>query len=173
VKDSALNPLAANFTWTFTTSAAPANEGPGGPVLVVASTLNPFGRYIGEILRAEGLNLFTVTDLSLVSAGTLAGYDVVVLGEMPLTSAQVTMFTTWVNGGGKLIAMRPDKQLASLAGLTDAASTLTNQYLLIAQSGPGTGLVNQTIQFHGAADLYTLSGASSLATLYSNATTAT
>ena len=29
---------------------------------------------------------------------------------MPLTAAQVTMFTTWVNGGGNLIAMRPDKQ---------------------------------------------------------------
>ena len=30
------------------------------------------------------------------------------------------MFTTWVNGGGNLIAMRPDKQLAGLLGLTDA-----------------------------------------------------
>jgi hypothetical protein len=173
VKDSAGNALAANFTWTFTTSGAPANEGPGGPVLVIASTINPFGRYLGEILRAEGLNLFTVTDISLVTAGTLSAYDVVVLGDLPLTSAEVTMFTTWVEGGGKLIAMRPDKQLATLAGLTDAGATLSNQYLLIAQSGPGTGLVNQTIQFHGTADRYTLSGATALATLYSNATTAT
>ena len=35
------------------------------------------------------------------------------------------------------------------------------------------GIVNETIQFHSAADLYTLNGATSLATLYSNATTAT
>ena len=38
---------------------------------------------------------------------------------------------------------------------------------------PGQGLVDQTIQFHGAADLYTLNGATAIATLYSNATTAT
>ena len=49
----------------------PANEGPGGPILVVASTANPFSRYYGEILRTEGLNVFTVTDISLVTAPTL------------------------------------------------------------------------------------------------------
>ena len=34
------------------------------------------------------------------------------------------MFTDWVNAGGNLIAMRPDKQLAGLLGLTVAAGTL-------------------------------------------------
>ena len=38
---------------------------------------------------------------------------------------------------------------------------------------PGAGIVGQTIQFHGTADRYTLSGASSLATLYSTAQTST
>ncbi len=38
---------------------------------------------------------------------------------------------------------------------------------------PGAGIVGETIQFHGAADRYTLAGATSVATLYSNATTAT
>ena len=93
----------------------------------------------------------------------------------PLTAAQVTMFTNWVNTGGNLIAMRPDKQLAGLLGLADAASTLSNAYLLVttAAGTPGAGIVNQTIQFHGTADKYTLNGATSLATLYSTATTAT
>src|SRR5262249_5676636 len=134
---------------------------------------NPFGRYYGEILRNEGLNLFTVTDISLVTATTLNAYDVVILGEMPLTAAQVTMFSDWVTAGGNLIAMRPDKQLASLLGLTDASATRANQYLLMDTSGAAAGLVNQTIQYHGTADLYTLSGATAVATLYSNATTAT
>ena len=35
---------------------------------------------------------------------------------MTLTAAQVTMFTTWVNGGGNLIAMRPDPQLDACSG---------------------------------------------------------
>src|SRR3982750_3542919 len=93
---------------------------------------------------------------------------------MTLSPAQVSMFTTWVNGGGNLVAMRPDKQLASLMGLTDAGSTLSDGYLLVNTSGaPGAGIVNQTIQFHGTADRYTVNGASSIAALYSNATTAT
>ena len=109
-----------------------------------------------------------------MSSTVLASYDVVILGEMALTSGQVTMLSDWVNAGGHLIAMRPDKKLAGLLGLTDLSSTLSNAYLLVnTSSGPGVGIVNQTIQYHGTADRYSLSGASSLATLYSNATTST
>ena len=72
---------------------------------------------------------------------------------MSLTADQVTMLTDWVNGGGNLIAMRPDTKLASLLGLTDAASTLSDAYLLVnTASAPGQGIVGETIQFHGTAD---------------------
>jgi Domain of unknown function (DUF4082)/Bacterial Ig-like domain/Bacterial Ig domain len=173
IKDLAGNALAANFTWSFTTGAPPPpppNDGPGGPILVVSSTGNPFSRYYAEILRAEGLNAFSVSDISLIDATVLGGYDVVILGEIPLTAAQVTMFTTWVNGGGNLIAMRPDKKLAGLLGLTSLPSTLTNAYLAVdttTPNQPGVGLVNQSIQFHGSADVYTLSGATGVAFLWS------
>src|SRR5213593_2897354 len=93
---------------------------------------------------------------------------------MGLTAGQVTMLTNWVTGGGALIAMRPDKQLAGLLGVTDAKATLADAYLLVnTAAGPGVGLVSQTMQFHGPADRYTLSGATSVATLYATATTAT
>ena len=171
IKDLSGNAMASNFTWSFTTSAPPPpppNDGPGGPILVVSSTGNPFSRYYAEILRAEGLNAFAAIDLSIVTASTLAAYDVVILGEVPLTAAQVTMFTDWVNGGGNLIAMRPDKKLAGLLGLTALSSTLSNAYLLVDEStAPGAGIVAQTIQFHGTADVYALSGATSVAALYS------
>ena len=79
-----------------------------------------------------------------------------------------------MTAGGNLIAMRPDEQLASLLGLTAAGGTLADAYLLVnTASGPGAGIVGQTIQFHGTADRYTLGGATTVATLYSNATTAT
>ena len=95
------------------------------------------------------------------------------LGEMPLSAASVAMFTTWVNGGGNLIAMRPDKQLAGLLGLTDAAATLPEAYLQVqTASAPGAGIVAETMQFHGTADRYTPSGATTVATLFSTATTA-
>lgn len=148
--------------------------GPGGPILVISKSTNPFSKYPAEILRAEGLNEFAVTDIAAVTAGVLNNHDVVILGEMSLSAGEVTLLTNWVNDGGTLIAMRPDAQLASLLGITATGSTLADKYLLVnTASGPGSGIVNQTIQYHGTADLYNLNGASSLATLYSNATTAT
>ena len=146
----------------------------GGPILIISSASNPFSSYYAEILRAEGFTSFAVSDISSVNSSLLAYYDVVVLGEMTLTTDQVTTLSDWVNGGGRLIAMKPDKQLSGLLGLTDLSSTSSNSYLLInTSSGPGVGLVDQTIQYHGTADNYSLNGASSLATLYSDAFTAT
>ncbi len=173
--DVAGNALASDHAWTFTTAAAPPpppDEGPGGPILVVAGT-NPFGRYLAEILRTEGMNAFGVSTLAEITAATLAAYDVVVLGETTLSNAQVTMLTDWVTAGGNLIAMRPDKKLASLFGLADIGGTRTNGYLLInTATAAGAGLVNQTIQFHGTADRYNLSGGTAIATLYTSATSA-
>ena len=176
VRDLAGNALAADVVWSFTTAAPapPPDEGPGGPILVISSSSNPFGRYYAEILRAEGLNEFTATDISLVTPAMLAGYDVAILGEMPLTSSQVAMLSNWVSNGGNLIAMRPDKQLAGLLGLSDQSSTLANAYLQInTASAPGAGIVSDTIQFHGTADRYAIAGASTIATLFSDAATAT
>ena len=72
IRDAAGNALVADFTWTFTTAAAPPpppSEGPGGPILVISHSGNPFGRYYAEILRAEGLNAFTAMDISAVIGG--------------------------------------------------------------------------------------------------------
>ncbi len=151
-------------------------EGYGGPILLITNASyrsNPFGRYYAEILRSEGLNLFDVRDIATVGAATLNDYDVVILSETPLTSEQAQMFRAWVMAGGNLIAMRPDPQLADLLGLSEADGTLTDAYLHIHPSGPGAGLVTETVQFHGTADCYTLSGAIAVATLYADATTPT
>ncbi|MGH7789201.1 MAG: N,N-dimethylformamidase beta subunit family domain-containing protein [Candidatus Binatia bacterium] len=160
----------------------PPGEGPGGPILVIASAANPFSRYYAEVLLAEGLNAFEVVDIADVTPSLLDAYEIAILGELPLaagggeggSAAVVSMLSDWVDAGGKLIAMRPDPLLAPLLGLTPAAGTLSDAYLLIqTAAAPGAGLVNQTIQFHGTADRYTLNGATALATLYSGAATAT
>ena len=52
---------------------------------MISAAANPFSRYFAEILRAEGLNEFTAMDVSLVTPAVLAHYDVVVLGEQPLS----------------------------------------------------------------------------------------
>ena len=146
--------------------------GPGGPILVIKSSTSPFGNFYAEILRNEGFNAFAVVDITTVTPAVLAAYDVVILDETPLLASQVTIFTDWVTAGGNLIAMRPDAQLASLLGLAATGTTLSEGYLLVDTSQPpGTGIVGQTIQFHGTADRYTLNGATELAGLYSTATT--
>ncbi|WP_159401045.1 Ig-like domain-containing protein [Streptomyces sp. NRRL B-24484] len=153
----------------------PPGSGPGseGPILLVGNAANPYTAYYGEILKAEGLNYYKQTDLSAVTAALLANYDVVLLGETALTPAQVAMFTTWTNGGGRLVAMRPDKQLAGLLGLTATTGTLADAYLKIDTSAaPGAGLTADTMGFHGTADRWTLNGATAVAALHDDANTA-
>ena len=170
VKDAAENPMTSNVTWSFTTGSS--TTGPGGPILVITSSANPFSQYYGEILSAEGLNEYTLTDISSVTPSTLTNYDVVILSDMSLSSSQASMLGSWVSTGGNLIAMHPDQQLAGALGLTPTSTTLSDAYLQVqTSSGPGVGIVGQPIQFHGPAELYTLNGASTVATLYSNSTT--
>jgi hypothetical protein len=144
------------------------------PILLVTATANPYTRYLAEILKAEGLNAYDEIDIASIDANVLAAHDVVILGETALSAAQVTLLENYVAAGGNLVAMRPDKQLASLLGLTDASATLADAYLAIDTSAsPGAGITAATMQFHATADRYTASGATAIATLYSNATTAT
>jgi hypothetical protein len=146
----------------------------GHPILLVTDPNNPFTTYYTEILTAEGLKYYNTIPLGQVNATVLDDYDVVILGQVALTDAQATLFSDWVTAGGKLIAMRPDKKLASLLGLTDASATLSEAYLKIdTTAGPGLGIAGDTIQYHGTADRYTLAGATAVATLYSTATAAT
>jgi hypothetical protein len=158
------NSLASEVAWSFTTQAPrPGPEvGPGGPILLVTSNANPFTKYYAEILRTEGLNAFATLDIGALDAAALAAHELVVLGEMTLTPAQATLLSTWVNGGGKLIAFRPDPQLVPLLGLTAQAGAYPDSYVWIEN---GWGSQPMTLQFHGAAKQYTLGSATKLASL--------
>jgi uncharacterized repeat protein (TIGR01451 family) len=153
------------------------------PILVVVNgdyLTNPFGDYLGEILRAEGLNAFTVQDLSLVTSDVLPNFPLTLLAETTLSPAQATMFTNYVNGGGRLIAMRPDAQIKGLFGLGSKVSTVSDHYVkfingaLWSGETPASGLTSSGLQIHGSADQYNmLSGAVMIAEIYSNRTTGT
>ena len=80
------------------------------------------------------------------------------------------MFTNWVTAGGNLIAMRPDKQLASLLGLTDAGTTLADGYMLVnTAAAPGAGIVGRddAVSWRGGS-LHGRPARATVATLYSN-----
>jgi hypothetical protein len=169
--------LGSEYSWSFTVGTAVSTDpqaAPGGPILVINNSGSPTSSYYAEILRTEGLNYFDVKDITQADAATLANYKVVVLAEMSLTQGQADTLTTWVNSGGNIVAMRPDSKLAGLLGLTSAGTTRASQYMLVnTGSGPGQGIVGESMQYKGTADNYTLNGATAIATLYSNASTAT
>ena len=136
-------------------AATDPNQGPGGPILVLTAPSATFGKYYAEILRTEGLNEFTVADVSTLTSSLLSSYDVVVLAKVPLNSGQVSTLSSWVQSGGNLIAMAPDPQLAALLGITPQGSSIANGYLLAGSSSPITSAIaQQTLQFHGTASLY-------------------
>jgi hypothetical protein len=86
-------------------------------------------------------------------------------------STEETMISNRVTTGANFIAMRPDKQLASLLGLNYASSALSDAYLPVnTAQGLGVGIVNQTIQRHGSADLCTLTGAAPFVAVFRAAT---
>ncbi len=182
IKDLAGNAMVSDFTWSFTTAdppPIPPDEGAGGPLLVISSSTNPFSRYLVEILRAQGYTAFKAVDITEVrnNSVNINDYDVILLGNFNnITTADVTLLTAWTNAGGTLIAQRPSSLLLPLMGVTANISPTHDQYLKVNTTAgqPGAGIVNQTIQFHGTMDHYTmLAGTTALATLYQDANTNT
>ena len=170
ITDATGTPLAFDYTWSFLVT----RFGPAIPILVITTTGNDFTQYYPEILRSEGFNSVNAMDITQITSSTLAQYDVAILGETPLTSAQVTLLSDWVTAGGKLIAMRPDKRLASLLGITDASSVQSEAYLPVnTAQEPGVSIIDQTIQYHSPTDLHTLNGAAAVASIYSSPTQST
>ena len=140
------------------------------PILVVLTDAvdNPFDTLLPEILRAEGIASFDTIQLADLPTADLDEVQLIVLAETPLTNTEADLLVTYVNGGGRLVAMRPDAQLDGVLGITRAAGTVIDGYVLVNQSGPGAGLQDVTLPFKGAADRYDLDGGSTVAELYTS-----
>jgi len=157
----------------------PSDDGAGGPILVVRGTSNLYGRYYNEVLRAEGLVGFSSMTVSSLMAqpdplAALAPFKVVLLAESNLTASQEQVFRSYAQGGGSLIAMRPDRDLADLFGLTFVGprSEQSLQYFAVDTTRqPGTGIAGASLQYHGQADNYSLNGATALGYLWNSLTT--
>ena len=72
VKDVAGHPLAGDYSWSFSTARFRPDSGPRRTDSDHQHRSNPFTRYYAEILRAEGLNAFSVQDLSTVTPSVLS-----------------------------------------------------------------------------------------------------
>jgi hypothetical protein len=136
------------------------------PPILILTGHSGFGTYTGEILKAEGFNEFMIDSLTdnKLNLAYLNNFDVVILSETAVTKSQKEMLSTFVKGGGNLIAFRPDKQLEDIFGITGENGSTAEGYLKIDVSGGiGKGLVAETIQFHGISDTYRLNGAEKIA----------
>jgi hypothetical protein len=150
----------------------PAHPEAASPILVLVNgnADNPFGLYLAEILRAEGLNCFQIGRASDLGSAPLEWYDLVLLAEGSLGDAQVELLEGYVAQGGRLVAMRPDARLAPLLGVEHVAGNTAEGYLQVDAAHPiGQGIPTETLQFHGAADHYRLAGAQAVAWLASDA----
>jgi hypothetical protein len=172
--------LAVVFSLALLATAGAAHAQSPAPILVVdgpdriGGPGDDFGRYLPEILRAEGLNEIATLPVASLDAAALSGRSVVILAPTAVSDAQAATLTAWVQAGGQLIAMRPDPKLAPLLGLGADAGDVPEGYIAVDTSAPpGSGITGATMQFHGTADRWTGAVARSVATLYSDAASST
>jgi hypothetical protein len=141
-------------------------EGPGGPILLVLDPHEPFGSYLAEILRAEGITSFESIDVGDLGPDAMAGRSVILLPPVTLDEARAEALEDWVRSGGSLIAFRPQQSLLPLFGLAPAGPAMSEGYVRIdTGTGFGRGLEPLSLQFHGEADRWQLAGAQSVASL--------
>jgi hypothetical protein len=145
----------APHEWRFgVTEKAPLHLGRGGPILLVVGANAPFGSYVSEILRAEGFANFSTVDGRELLATAIGNHRlVIVTGNIPAEAA--AKLRAWVSDGGNLILVRPSGDLADLAGVRAEFGLAREGYLAIDTGhAPGKGLVTDSIQYHGSADIY-------------------
>jgi len=168
----------AGALWGYNTACSPLpapalRRGPGvtalgdlnAPILLVTNpqALNPFGPYLGEILRAEGITLFRLTTVDALADEDLARRALVILAEGPLTSAHADQLRDFVTGGGALLALRPDDKLAALLGVRMAGEGAEGGWLRVTAHPAGAGIHSDGLRFYGPALALSLDGAESIA----------
>jgi len=125
---------------------------------------NTYGRYAGEILRAEGLNWFQVQELAAQTPDSLAEFALVILTRCFLAPGQVAMLADYVRAGGRLICFRPAPRLGQALGLEPRYAAQEGGTVRVEPTQPvGLGLCSERIQFHGLADHWQVPGSADYA----------
>src|SRR5919108_2476691 len=146
---------------------------------------NTYGRYTAELLKADGFADLEVA--SLDDAATLRRLadptaadapDAVVVTRLLASKAQAAALVDFVKRGGRLIALRPSRLLATGLGLIPLDTMLCPAYVRPTADHPISAAVpHEPIQTHVAADKYEVSrhphGTTEIARLYGNAHTPT
>lgn len=143
------------------------------PILILASD-DDFGTFTGEILRTEGYNEYEIKSLLSddITAPFLLKHDIVILAQKVTGSSKGEVLRDFVNGGGNLIAFKPEFSLSDIFGITPLKGTINEGYIRIDTSvKEGRGLTSETLQFHGDADTYGVNRGHIIAALYTDSYT--
>ncbi|MBM7788480.1 hypothetical protein [Tenggerimyces flavus] len=111
-----------------------------------------FGRYLGEILRAEGLVDHELVEVTAAELPDLTSYDLVVVTRMRLAKAQVEALVGYAEQGGRLLVVRPTYLFAVKLGLRPTSSMISPAYV----RPRSDGVPSEPIETHVPADLYDL-----------------
>lgn len=154
----------------FLLAATACSKQNSNPPILILGTQNSFGLYTGEILKAEGFNEFNIDSLSshTVDKSYLKQYDLIILAESKVSQAAKELLTEFMKKGGNLIAFRPDPSISELFGITPADGNVADGYITIDTcSNIGKSLTGKSIQFHGTADIFIVTGGKTIASLFS------
>jgi hypothetical protein len=141
-----------------------------GPPILLLATNSDFGTYTAEILKTEGFNEFMADSLDdeNTTGSFLAKFDLIILAESKIAHSKLNMIREYVRDGGRLIAFHPDPELADILGIVPLGKSISGGYIQIdTTKEQGKSLSSRLLQFHGNADYYSLNGARSLASLFS------
>ena len=165
VTDAAGNALAADSSWSFTTAAPPPpppDEGPGRADPRRSPARRTRSAATTPRSCAPRASTSSRSPTSRPSTPrSLAGYDVVILGETA-AHRRAGDDAQRLGAGGRQPDRDAARRAARRAARPDrppAPRSRTPTCWSTPASGPGAGIVGQTIQFHGAADRYALNGA--------------
>jgi len=120
------------------------------PILILQSP-GDYSEYVGEMLKVEGLNCFTIAPVSnsTTEPGWLTRFDLVILPKSKLKAEELKRLSDFVNGGGHLIAFEPDERLFPIFGIRKLNDAAPAGYIrLLAQTEWMVGLLNNPLRIH-------------------------
>ncbi len=145
---------------------------------------NAYGRFTVELLKTDGFADLEIASLDdpatlerLSDPAATDAPDAVIVTRLLATKAQATAVVEYAKRGGRLIALRPSRLVATGLGLLPLDTMLCPAYLCAVGEHPiGAALPHEPIQTHVAADKYEVRyppGTTEVARLYGDAHTPT
>ena len=142
----------------------PHRRRPGGPILLVSSSANPFSAFFTEILRTEGLNEFSSIDISQLAADQLARQGHRAAGRGGAERGPGDRADRLRQRRGQPHRDAAGREAGRPARPDQAPARGPRDTWRSTRRSAAAGITTDTMQYHGTADGYTLNGATSVAT---------